>query len=342
MPTAARSPPSRSRRTPRRSGRHLPVDDPAIYPVSGGSRGHRDGAQARPGLPPRPRRDRALDRHRPVGELPRQHARGARPVGSRAAPPAVRGLARPVPPCQRRLSVPRRRAGRPRPGRRRGARGGARADDRGGRSRDGRRVRRRADRRRDPGGGRAAGRLLAGHRGGLPPSRRAAHRRRGHDRVRPDRPLVRVRPLGRPARHPRRGQGRHLRLLAVRLRGDVRRGAPDGHRRRRVRPRLHVQPLTGGRRGRPRGAPDPGGRGSRRGERGQGRAAARTPGDPPGRSPERRRDPRPRADGRPGARRRPDVAGGRPTCRPAHGSRRPDGPRRGASSSTRGPATRTA
>ena len=45
-----------------------------------------------------------------------------------------------------------------------------------------------------------ARRLLAGDRRGLPPSRRAAHRRRGHDRVRADRPVVRAGPLGRPRR----------------------------------------------------------------------------------------------------------------------------------------------
>jgi adenosylmethionine-8-amino-7-oxononanoate aminotransferase len=38
-------------------------------------------------------------------------------------------------------------------------------------------------------------------------TRRAADRRRGDDRLRANRPLVRSRPLGRPARHPRRGQG---------------------------------------------------------------------------------------------------------------------------------------
>ena len=82
---------------------------------------------------------------------------------------------------------------------------------RGRRSRDGRRVRRGADRRRDAGRRRPARRLLAGDRRGLPAPRRPAHRRRGHDRVRADRALVRARPLGRPAGHPRRGQGRDRR-----------------------------------------------------------------------------------------------------------------------------------
>ena len=49
-------------------------------------------------------------------------------------------------------------------------------------------------------------------------ARGAADRRRGDDRLRADGSLVRARPLGRPARHPRRGQGRDRWLLAVRVR----------------------------------------------------------------------------------------------------------------------------
>ena len=87
---------------------------------------------------------------------------------------------------------------------------------------------------RDARGGRAARRLLAGDRRGLPAARRPADRRRGDDRVRTDRALVRARPLGRPAGPARGGQGRDLRLLAVRVRGgrgrDPRRrsGPPAG------------------------------------------------------------------------------------------------------------------
>ena len=98
------------------------------------------------------------------------------------------------------------------------------------RARNGRGVRRRADRRGDAGRGRPAGRLLAGDRRGLPPPRRPAHRRRGDDRVRADGPLVRARSLGRPAGHARRGQGRDVRLLAVRVRRRIGRRPRRGHR----------------------------------------------------------------------------------------------------------------
>ena len=84
----------------------------------------------------------------------------------------------------------------------------------------GRGLRRRAGRRRRTGRLRPAGRLLAGRRRGLPPARRPADRRRGDDRVRADRPMVRLRALGRTAGHRRRGQGRVLRLLAARVRGQ--------------------------------------------------------------------------------------------------------------------------
>ena len=156
-------------------------------------------------------------------------------------------------------------------------------------------VRRRADRRCHARGGRASGGLLAGDRRGLPPPRRPAHRRRGHDRVRSDRSLVRARPLGRPARPPRRGQGRDVRLLAVRVRRGVRARVRDGHgARRRVRPRVHLQPSCRRGRGRPRGPADPRGRVPRRGERDEGRPADDAARRPARRPSERRRDPRPR------------------------------------------------
>ena len=198
-----------------------PARRPGHLPGVGRLGGDRDRAQAGPRVPPRPGRGRSLDRLRSLGELSRQHPRRPRPVGAQAAPPPVRGLAGPVP---TRLAPPIRTAPTTR-GRRarygRGARRRARPRVRGRRPRHRRGVRRRADRRGDPRRRRPARRLLAGDRRGLPPPWRPAHRRRGHDRVRPDRPLVRARPLGRPAGHPGGGQGRHLGLLAVRVRRGV-------------------------------------------------------------------------------------------------------------------------
>ena len=91
--------------------------------------GDRNRAQAGPRLPPRERRPGAPDRGRPVGELPRQQPRRARPVGAQAAAAAVRGLARPVPPRLGRLPVPCRAPRLERAGHRRGARRGARPPD---------------------------------------------------------------------------------------------------------------------------------------------------------------------------------------------------------------------
>ena len=87
----APSRPSRSSATPPSVGPHLPMADPAIYPVSRRLGGDRDRAQARPGDAARPRRAGPLDRVRALGELPRQHARRARPLGPPAAAPPVRG-----------------------------------------------------------------------------------------------------------------------------------------------------------------------------------------------------------------------------------------------------------
>ena len=90
----------------REVARYLPVDGPAIYPVSGGSEAIETAlklarayhlARGRAGPP---------DRLRPVGELPRQHPGRARPVRAQAAAPAVRGLARAVPARVGGLSVP--------------------------------------------------------------------------------------------------------------------------------------------------------------------------------------------------------------------------------------------
>ena len=93
---------------------------PGDLPGVGRVRGDRDGAQAGPRLPPVARRAGSPHRLRAVGELPRQHARRARPVRAQAAPPPIRGLARPLPARLGRLSLPggparRRCAGHGRP-----------------------------------------------------------------------------------------------------------------------------------------------------------------------------------------------------------------------------------
>ena len=115
----------------------------------------------------------------------------------------------------------------------------ARADDLARRRGDRGGVHRRAGGRCHARRRRSHRRLLAGDRGRLPATRHPGDRGRGHDRLRPDRTLVRRRPLGRPARHPHRGQGDHERLRAVRVRGGERRRVRHG-RVRRVRPRIHV------------------------------------------------------------------------------------------------------
>ena len=81
------------------------------------------------------------------------------------------------------------------------------------------RVHRRAGRGRDARGRRAEPTTTGPRRRGVPAPRRAPGRRRGHDGVRADRPLVRRRPLGGPARRPDRGKGVDERLLPVRVRG---------------------------------------------------------------------------------------------------------------------------
>ena len=214
--------------------------------------------------------------YRALGELPRQHARRARPVRPHAAPPAVRGLAGPVPARVRGLPVPRRRTGRQRPGRP---------------ARSSPAELERAIEAAGPGTVAAfvaepiVGATLAAavppdgywprDRRGLPPARRPAHRRRGHDRVRADRALVRVSTTGacgrtsssRP-RAPRRATGRSGSSPRPADVHDAVTGA------RRLRPRVHLLARAGRRGGGPRGAADPRGRGPRRGERRQGRPAA--------------------------------------------------------------------
>ena len=195
---------------------------PGDLPGLGWLRGDRDRAQARPRVPPRARRDRPLDRLLALGRATTatRSARSTSPVASRLRRPYEGWLGR-----FRHVSAAYPyRAGLagcecPRTGRRAGRRAGSgirgrRAGDRG-------RVRRGADRRRDPRRGRPAGRLLARDRRVVPPARRPADRRRGDDRLRADRALVRARSLGRPARPARRCQGRDVGLLAVRVRGGL-------------------------------------------------------------------------------------------------------------------------
>ena len=249
-------------------GRHLPLDGAVDLPGLGRIGGHRDRPQARPGVPHRARTNRTAGS---------SSGDGGATTATRSAPwtcPGRKPLRRPYEGWLgrfRHLSAAYPyRAGDP--GANALATGdelaqGARGGHRGGRSRDRGGVRGGADRRGDARRRRPARRLLAEDRRGLPPARRPAHRRRGHDRVRADRPLVRARPLGRPARPARRREGRDLGLLAVRVRRGLGRGPRCGRGRAGVRPWLHVLAWTGGGGRRQRGPADPGGRGSRRGQR---------------------------------------------------------------------------
>ena len=323
--TAARSPPSRSRPTRPRSA---PTCRSTTRPVPGlrRVRGDRDRAQARPGVPPRRRRARPGRRHRPLGQLPRQHARRARPVRPPAAPPARTsrgsgasgtcprptrtGAGRPGATALADRRSPRRRAGA-------GHRGGGAGTRRGVR----RRARSSGRRWPPPSRPTATGR----DRRGLPPPRRAAHRRRGDDRVRADRALVRVRPLGRAAGPARGGQGRDVGLLAVRVRRRVRtRSTPRSPARRaasstgsptRTARSARRWPARCCGRSRPSGWS----RRARPRATGCGRCSSGALGEHPA----RRRDPRPRADGRRRAGRGPDDAGAVPPRRPRHRGGRP-------------------
>ena len=153
----------------------------------------------------------ARDRHRPLEDpgalplLPRRH-RHRHPGHRRPAALAERGRGRRRP---RARPVPRHPARhRHRGGRARDARG----NDRPGRREHDRRVHPRADHRHqrhpDP-----ARRLPPGGARALRPPRHPADRRRGDDRLRAHRPLVRRRSLGRRARphHPRQGPDQQLR-----------------------------------------------------------------------------------------------------------------------------------
>ena len=137
---------------------------------------------------------------------------------------------------------------------------------------------------RHAGGGGAVRRLLAQGDRGLPSLRRPRDRRRGDDRVRAHRTVVRGRSLGRSPGHRHRRQGHDERLRPLRVRGLPRRDLRS-RRAPGVRARVHVVAQRARGRGRP----------------GDARAAPRRR---PGRSRrEAGRDPPRRA--RPRARRRP-------------------------------------
>ena len=204
-----------------------------VFFCNSGGRGQRVRPQARPEV----RRPGPARRRERVRLLPRPHARHAprhRPAGqARGVPAAARGL----PP--RRLGRPRRPRARARPVRRRGA---ARA--RAGRGR------------RQPGdGGVLPGRPAALRRAGDP-----VHGRRGADRPRPVRQLVRAPAARRRARRRHDGQGARQRRADRRLLGQGR----GGRRVRARRPRHDLRrPAAGHRRGPGRARRD-GGRGRAR------------------------------------------------------------------------------
>ena len=128
---------------------HLPVDDPAIYPVSGGSEAMETALKlARSYHLARGETDRWIVIAR-WGSYHGNTPRRARPVRAQAAPPPLRGVARPVPARLRGVSLPRRRAGRRALGDADELAAELERSDRGGRPGHRRRVRRRADRRGD-------------------------------------------------------------------------------------------------------------------------------------------------------------------------------------------------
>ncbi len=151
-------------------------------------RGDRDRPEAGPRVPPGPWRDRSTDASSPGGgaTTATPSARSTCPGAGRCAARTNRGSAGSAT-CPRPIrTAPAIPARTPWPTGRSWPRSSTRTIEAAGpRTRRG--VRGRADRRGDAGRGRAPGRLLAGHRRGLPPARRAAHRRRGDDRVRADR-----------------------------------------------------------------------------------------------------------------------------------------------------------
>ena len=228
MPTAASSRPSRSRRTPRRRRATCRSTAPRSTRCRAvPRRSRRPSSWPAPTTSPAGTRSAGSSSPAGAATTATRWARSTCPGASRCAARTRAGWAasatsrRPIP-YRAGLTGANALGHSRRAGRR------ARSGLRGGRSRHGGRVRRGADRRGDARRRGPARRLLAGDRRGLPAARRPAHRRRGDDRVRPDGPLVRARSLGRPPGPAGRGQGRHLGLLAVRVRGGVRRGPRHG------------------------------------------------------------------------------------------------------------------
>ena len=138
-------------------GEHLPVDEPYLYPVSGGSEAIESALKLARGDAAGPRRGRPRAGLRALGQLPRQHARArwTCPGASRCAGRTRAGWAASVT-CPRRTRTAGGLPGSRALAHGRRARGRAgRGDPRGGPA-DRRRVRRRADRGRHAGRRRAA------------------------------------------------------------------------------------------------------------------------------------------------------------------------------------------
>ena len=214
--------------TPARSRRTCRVDDPAIYPVSGGSEAIETALKlARAYHLARGEPDRWIVFARWGSYHGNTLGRSTCPAASRCAGRTRAGSAGSGT-CRRptRIGPADPGAERARVRRRSWPRSSTRRSRRPARARSPRSSPSRSSARRSPRP--SARRLLAGDRRGLPAPRRPAHRRRGHDRLRADRPLVRRGSLGRPAGHPRRGQGRDVGLLAVRVRRRERRGPRHG------------------------------------------------------------------------------------------------------------------
>ena len=173
----------------------LPVDDAAALPGVGRQRGGRDRAEDGPGVPPGSGRGPAR-RRRPAGRVPRQHPGGAGRLAAATAcaAPYLPWLGGPA--HHDAVRVPLPVPGHPPRRLRRAARRGARAlICEIGPSRS---------RRSSPSPSPARPWAPACRRsdywpavaGGVPPARGAADRRRGDDRLRPHRTLVRRRALG--------------------------------------------------------------------------------------------------------------------------------------------------